>query len=430
VVTERNGSWGTVQLAGTGVLNAGGEAEVLSVSCASAANCTAGGYYADRSGKRQAFVVNERNGSWGRAREVPGLGRLNGGGDAEVISVSCSSAGNCTAGGSYRPRTRLRPTPLQAFVVSERNGSWGRARTVPGLRLFAGSLTAVSSVSCTSAGNCTAGGSYTPRSSPNRVLTQAFVVDKRNGVWGRARVIPGSAKLNVGGVAGVASVSCASTGNCSAGGTYADNSGYSFQAFVVTERHGRWGQALEVPGSAKLSMGGAATLTSVSCATPGNCEAGGYYYTFPISNSSPQQAFVVSQRNGRWGRAQELPGSGKLNVGQAAGVNSVSCPAAGACSAGGFYGAPYNTSGYSPPQALVSSEQNGTWNQTLEVPGLATLSAGGEAQVLSLSCASAGNCAAGGYYYSGDTLTSRHAFVVDERNGTWGQAEEVPGSDH
>src|SRR5215469_5732714 len=43
-------------------------------------------------------------GWWGRAIEVPGLGVLNKGGNAGVGSVSCGSAGNCVAGGSYRDR--------------------------------------------------------------------------------------------------------------------------------------------------------------------------------------------------------------------------------------------------------------------------------------------------------------------------------------
>jgi len=36
-----------------------GNAEVTSVSCASAGNCSAGGYYADNSGHPQAFAVSQ-----------------------------------------------------------------------------------------------------------------------------------------------------------------------------------------------------------------------------------------------------------------------------------------------------------------------------------------------------------------------------------
>jgi len=90
---------------GLGALNAGGNGHVYSVSCASAGNCAADGYYtdagypADRGS--QGFVADERNGRWGKATEVPGLETLNKTADASLFSVSCGSAGNCAAGGYY-----------------------------------------------------------------------------------------------------------------------------------------------------------------------------------------------------------------------------------------------------------------------------------------------------------------------------------------
>jgi hypothetical protein len=53
-------------------------------------------------------------------------------------------------------------------------------------------------------------------------------------LWQAAIEVPGTAALNKGGVAGVASVSCASAGNCSAGGHSTDSSGHS-QALVASE---------------------------------------------------------------------------------------------------------------------------------------------------------------------------------------------------
>src|SRR5262250_1816619 len=99
-------------------------------------------------------------GSWGRAIEVPGLAALDKAGGADVVSVSCGSAGNCAAGGYYTRHGRY-----QGWVVSEANGRWGRAIEVPGLGAldagaFPGGGAYVSSVSCGSAGNCAAGGSY------------------------------------------------------------------------------------------------------------------------------------------------------------------------------------------------------------------------------------------------------------------------------
>jgi hypothetical protein len=208
----------------------------LSVSCASAGNCAAAGFYSDASGNEQAFVVSQRHGVWGNAIEVPGTAVLNKDGLARVSSVSCASAGNCAAAGFYSDASGN----LQAFVVSERHGVWGRAIEVPGSgALNKGAEAAVESVSCASAGNCAAGGDYRDASGH----LQAFVVSERRGVWGRAIEVPGSGALNKGGDARVSSVSCASAGSCAAGGFYTDASG-KLQAFLVSERHGVWGRAV------------------------------------------------------------------------------------------------------------------------------------------------------------------------------------------
>ena len=88
---------------GLAALNAGGGAEVTSLSCARAGSCAAGGsYWLDRPRRYQGFVAVERHGRWGTAIEVPGLGALNAGGGngyAQVTSVSCASAFSCAAGG-------------------------------------------------------------------------------------------------------------------------------------------------------------------------------------------------------------------------------------------------------------------------------------------------------------------------------------------
>jgi hypothetical protein len=94
--------------------------------------------------------------------------------------------------------------------------------------------------------------------------------------WGNAEEVPGTAALNQGGNAFITSVSCGSAGNCGAGGYYRDSSGH-FQAFVVSQVNGTWHTAIEVPGTAALNQGGNAEIASVSCASAGNCGAGGYY---------------------------------------------------------------------------------------------------------------------------------------------------------
>ena len=70
------GSWHpAVEVPGLGALNAGGQADVGSVSCGSAGGCAAAGFYTDGSGHLQAFVVSERVGRGRRAVECPAWGR-------------------------------------------------------------------------------------------------------------------------------------------------------------------------------------------------------------------------------------------------------------------------------------------------------------------------------------------------------------------
>jgi hypothetical protein len=324
VINEVHGSWGAAREV-AGALNTGGNAQIYTLSCGSAGNCAAGGYYRDSSGHYQAFAVTENNGTWGAARQVAEA--LNTGGNAAIESVSCPSAGNCAAAGQYLDRSGH----SQAFVINQVHGSWGTAKQVPGsAALNTGGNARMWSVSCGSAGNCGAGGSY--RDSSGHY--QAFTVAEAHGSWGRAQEVPGTAALNTGGNASIWSVSCGSAGNCGAGGQYVDRSGHT-QVFVVTEVHDSWGRAQEVPGTAALNTGGFAQI-ALSCPSAGNCSAGGSYADVP-GHPHRWQAFVVDEANGTWGNAQEVPGTAALNQGGNAVVQSLSCVSANHCSASGYY---------------------------------------------------------------------------------------------
>jgi hypothetical protein len=402
-------TWGNAdEVPYSGTLNAGGFAYVSSISCTSAGNCSAGGAYTDGSGHTQALVVEETDGTWGSGEEVPDSGTLNAGGYATIGPISCTSAGNCSAGGFYTDGSGYH----QTFVVDQTNGTWGSAEEVPySAALNAGGYAYVSSVSCTSAGNCGAGGTYKDGSGNY----QAFIVDETDGTWGNAEEVPNSATLNAGGYGYVSSVSCTSAGNCGAGGAYTDGSGHD-QGFVVDEIGGTWGNAEEVGGLAPYAAVGS-SVSSISCTSSGNCSAGGSYE----DGSGDGQAYVVNEIDGTWGNAEQVPGTATLNTGGSAYLFTVACSSGGNCSAGGGY-----TDSSGRNQVFVVDEIDGTWGDAEEVPRTATLNAGGEAEPFSVSCASAGNCSAGGFYK--DASHHSQAFVADETNGTWGGAEEVPGT--
>jgi hypothetical protein len=242
-------------------------------------------------------------------------------------------------------------------------------------------------VSCASAGNCSAGGGYADSSG----FQHTFVVSQVHGAWGKSIEIPGAADDGA-----IFSVSCASAGNCSAGGE--TNPG---AAFVVSQAGGWWGPAVDVTAT----LGTLADIQGVSCASAGNCSAGGRYFD---GTARQLDAFVVSEANGKWGKAVEVPGFRALNKGAGlAGTYAVSCASAGNCSAGGGYS---DSSGHQ--QAFVVSQVGGKWGTAVEVPGTATLNTGGDAAILSLSCASAGHCSAGGTY--ADSSGHQQAFVVSQ----------------
>ena len=405
------GVWGTaIEVPGLGALNQGGDASVGSVSCTSAGNCAAGGFYRDRHRHYQGFVAAERRGRWGRATGVPGLGRLNKGGNAGVMSLSCTSAGNCAAAGDYRASGHR-----QDFVVSEKNGRWGRAAGVPGLgALNKGGTAGVVQVSCGSAGNCAVAGDYTDGDGHR----QGYVASEKNGAWAPAIEVPGLGALNQGGTAGVWSLSCGSAGSCAVAGDYTDGDGHG-QAFVATEKDGVWGPAVEVPGLGALNQGGLARADTVSCASAGSCTAGGYY----TDSSFAEQGFVVSELNGVWGPAAGVPGLEALNDGTdqpEALVSSVSCAAPRDCLAAGAYGGPYSW-------AFTASERNGVWGKAAGVPGLQAIVTGRWAEAGPVSCVSPGNCALAGDYENvvpGNIFS--HGFAASQHNGRWGNAINMP----
>jgi hypothetical protein len=354
-----------------------------------------------------AHEVPASAGGWGKAIEVPGTAKLNVGGSAITESVSCPSAGNCAAAGIYTDGTHH----VLPFVVSERNGRWRRAIEVPGFAtLGAGAAQEyadVHSVSCASAGNCAAGGSYTD----SHGAMQAFVVSERNGRWRNAIEVPGTVTPPLAnGGAEVDAISCPVAGDCEAAGTYFARGTVNEQAFVVSQRGGRWGSAIEVPGVAQLGAYAGSGASSLSCPSAGNCAAGGLTGSAVTGTGIP---FVVREHSGTWANAVEVRGTSADSQ-----VSALSCPRAGDCAAS--VGAPDSYLG-----AFVVSQHDGRWGRAIEIPGIAALNHGYDS-VGSLSCPAVGYCTATGIYEN--TRAIAQVFVVNETRGRWGTAIEAPGT--
>ena len=411
--TEPGGTWGEAQEV-TGIPG-NAKSGITSVSCASPGNCGAiGWWFVDVSNPSitGAFVLDEAGGTWGTARQIPGLGP---GDDPQASAISCASAGNCGVGGTFQTKSGQ----VMAFVVSQTDGTWGQAQEVAGIPASLGGSTAypeVTSISCATPGNCTAVGNYAS-AAPN-FPQLGFLVDETDGIWGQAQAIPGLASLvNGAPYETVAVVSCGAAGYCTIGGSYGNGSSGIQQAFVVNKAGGTWGNAEEVPGMAALGATQGSDIESLSCAAAGSCAAGGYYGT-----ASAGEAFVVNETGGTWGNAEEVPGAAALSTANNVFVTSVSCPSAGNCAATGIFDtATENEQGNG---VFVASETDGTWGSAEPVSGLTNSSTSESAWVTEVSCAAAGNCSAGGQYYNG---IGEVAFIVSEAGGVWRAAHRVPG---
>ena len=401
--------WGAaVQVPGLALLpHYGGSVQTRAVSCPSPGNCSAVGNYDDGSGGGNVFTAAEVNGKWRAARELP-VPPADDAVNVHVDGLSCPSAGNCGASGFYDDSSGDR----QAFVANEVHGTWQDLLEVLSTDFLTDENAEALSISCPSAGNCAIGGDYVDGAGHR----QAFVGSERNGSWEASLEVPGTAALNGAGGAQVTSVSCGSAGNCGAGGYYIGGDG-NRQAFVVSEKNNTWGNAKEVAGG--LNTNGFAEVESISCPTAGNCVAGGLYDA--KTHGGLTESFVVSDKNGTWGAAQEV--AGKLNGGGDGSVSSVSCRAAGYCTAGGYYLTVFTKGKY---QAYVVTETKGVWGGAGQVPGTGALNAGGEVDNVLVSCVSAGNCAVAGDYE--DKSHHTQAFITGSVGGRWAVAEAIPGS--
>jgi len=374
---------------------------VNSISCGAVGECVAVGSYDDAKSYAQSFVVGEVRGVWQRAREVLLPANAKGATQlSEVHSVSCWSAGNCSAVGSYLDGTQ----PVghsEGMVVNEVRGTWTRAQEVKlPTDANANPYALLNQITCTK-GRCVGVGSYVGANG----TTQGLAVNGVNATWTRGLTVALPANANAFPVANVSEVACFSAENCTALGTYTNVTGQN-EGFTVTESKGTWQRALAMtmptdaatnPHTFFYGYGG------LACASIGNCSAGGQY----LVGTTQYEGFFINEVNGIWQPATQmmLP-SGALMAGKNGGVVAVSCRSAGNCSAGAAY-----FDGLSRYQALVVNEVSNTWQvgQKIALPPGAT-SVGIDGGVYGLVCHRTGPCTATGSYLK--TATTYEGFTV------------------
>jgi hypothetical protein len=257
VAEESGGSWPTQTTAVPPPSNAYSDPTMTlqAVTCTSPGNCMAVGTYYTGAGQYTAqFLVAKQTGggSWSSTSlsDPPNFTSSPGGANNKLFAVSCSSAGNCSAVGTFLDTS----TNQQGLIETQSNGgAWtasaaqapSGAPADPGLYLRG--------VSCPSNGNCTAVGYYDDG---------AVVINEVNGVWQRATEIAGAQFY---------SISCISFGNCVAVGTLTEKA-----AFAV-ESGGTWGSVTTLPPPQNAANNPGASFYGASCTGDNGCTAIGVF---------------------------------------------------------------------------------------------------------------------------------------------------------
>lgn len=190
-----------------------GGAELSAVSCPEAGHCVAVGFYRSDAFPSSAttappsapLIESEANGRW-QIVDGPPVAP-----DSVLTSVSCPSAADCTAVGTTIGPSGV--TPLESFFIETFDG---RSWTLLPPSAPAGTVSALNAVSCPGPSACVAVGDIAPVSHPT--VTRPLVETMENGTW-TAAVLPslGTGQGTLYGVSCPAVRQCVAAGNAVTG---------------------------------------------------------------------------------------------------------------------------------------------------------------------------------------------------------------------
>jgi hypothetical protein len=343
----------------------------------------------------------------------------------QLTAMSCASAGNCSAVGTYDDGL----ADSQALLVTETHGKWQRAveaQAPAGAALAPFKATdggGLVDVSCAAAGDCLAVGRYTGSDNTDH----AVLFGETHGRWARGTRVrlpanatrPTKPKSGIVDDLGLAAVSCSSVGNCVAVGNY-ETDAEVWEGLILTETHGHWSSAADAPLPAGAPIAGQdAVLLAVTCRAAGACTAAGKY----VDAAGRQQGLLISSSGGTWMAVPAPAPPSDADVDPNIVPSSLACADAADCAAVGTYINPLQNS-----LGLLFREAGGAWangaGATLPANAAPSGTVGDQTVVLaSVACPVAGDCAAVGWYFDNDE--NGQGLLVDESGGAWQPGVEV-----
>jgi len=410
------------------------------VSCPVAGFCVAVGTYEDDDGRYWGLIDTFSSGTWrataapeppkDSAGEAPSLTETQTG----LTSVSCTSAINCIAVGSYDDAVGFYYGLIETFS----KGAWwpleapepfkdglgtGRGTDANSYQ-FAG----LNSVACTSPSFCTAVGRYKDANAVEWPLIDML----RGTVWdavagpepasNASGAKPGSQAQADGG-SYLLSVACISQTSCSAVGAYLDSSTHIY-GLIDSFGDGAWrGVAAPEPTTdiSRVNAGTdadteeGATLAAVACTSPGPCISVGSYKDskgFQVGLVNVLDHGISSTLAAPEPSTDSLGGQpGSDATGEAGtALKSASCTTTGLCIAVGTYN---DSKGNSV--GLIDMLHRGTWSAVPvpapESPFQLGILVRQTVTVQTLACAPDGFCVLGGNYQ--DTAGNTFGLIDD-----------------
>jgi hypothetical protein len=288
------------------------ESYLQGVSCTSSTACTATGGYYNSEGKLVSLAESWNGTEW-KVQTVPSP---SGAKSSVLHVVSCKSSAECTAVGRYENSEGV------YLALAERwNGTEWKVQTVPNPTGTKESL--FKGVSCASSTACTADGWYVNSSGSTATLAESW-----NGTEWKVQTTPNEAGATASKLSGVA---CTSSTACEAGGWYVSSEGHEL-ALAESWNGTEWKvQTVPKPTEAVDSI-----LDGVSCFSSSDCAASGTYET-----SSTSDATLAEHWNGTEWKVQPTPNVTEelegLKATQPSALEGISCPTATVCITTGIY---------------------------------------------------------------------------------------------
>jgi hypothetical protein len=261
------GKWHNVAVPSPGGTKADDFSELHAVRCTSATNCWSVGYY-DK-GEVDLTQALHWNGVKWAVSSTPNPGGTKSSGDYSQLSdVACTSASNCWADGQDGD-FGISSIPSLNLAIHWNGKKWSKATTPDPGGTSSGDLNNLSAIRCASAKDCWAAGAYGD---------QLIVIDEMlhwNGKKWSVADAPDPNPLLPGAYDALSGLSCTSTTDCWAVGTYGGSgvSGYFLNEALHWNGH-TW-SLVTMPNPDGMSTGALNELDSVNCSAASNCWAVG-----------------------------------------------------------------------------------------------------------------------------------------------------------